>query len=119
MEMTNAEIVMEYKQAKSPMKQIGILADQNLCTKADIVAVLREAGCDLPKYYQPKDTPVILQPLKEPAPELVPTELVKQLKVKAYDAIVSMFPEGGDAQSVYSFIDRITGIAQLIREVEK
>jgi len=37
MEMTKDQIIMEYKQAKAPMKQIAILADQNLCKKKEIV----------------------------------------------------------------------------------
>lgn len=52
--MTNAEIVAEYRQAASPLKQIGILADENLCTRAEIAAVLREAGVALPGCYRKK-----------------------------------------------------------------
>lgn len=61
--MTNEElaIVREYKAAKQPLKQIGILAELNECSKEEIVRILREAGCDLPKQYRPKaikDAPV-------------------------------------------------------------
>lgn len=49
--MSNADIVREYKAAKTPMKQIGILADQNLCKKRDIVEILVKEGCEVPKYY--------------------------------------------------------------------
>lgn len=49
--MSNADIVREYKAAKTPMKQIGILADQNLCKKKDIVEILLKEGCEVPKYY--------------------------------------------------------------------
>lgn len=54
MEMTNAEIVAEYRTAKTPSKQISVLADLNQCTRKEIVEILREAGCDLPKPYQAK-----------------------------------------------------------------
>ena len=49
--MSNTDIVREYKAAKTPMKQIGILADQNLCKKKDIVEILLKEGCEVPKYY--------------------------------------------------------------------
>lgn len=52
--MTNAEIVAEYRQAAAPLKQISILADENMCARSDIVEILREAGCELPKIYLPK-----------------------------------------------------------------
>ena len=49
MVMSNDEIVTEYRQAKAPQKQIGILADLNRCSKQEIVAVLAAAGVELPK----------------------------------------------------------------------
>ena len=54
--MTNEEleIVREYKAAKQPLKQIGILSDLNGVDKSEIVRILREAGCELPKQYAPK-----------------------------------------------------------------
>lgn len=42
MQMTNSEIVMEFTQAKNRRKQVTILADQNLCTEAEIADILRE-----------------------------------------------------------------------------
>ena len=124
MEMTKDQIIMEYKQAKAPMKQIAILADQNLCKKKEIVAILIEAGCDVPKQYLPKE--MRTAPAKDPA-EVVPTEEpksagyeAKSIKEAALDAIVSMLPDeeccGGEA---LAFIDRIRGMLQLIKEIEK
>lgn len=52
--MTNEEIIRDYKQAAAPVKQIGILADLNQCSRQDIVKILREAGCELPKLYDKK-----------------------------------------------------------------
>lgn len=40
MHMTNDEIVRSYKEAKDPQKQIGILADLNLCKKSEIETIL-------------------------------------------------------------------------------
>ena len=54
MTMTNDEIVRDYKAAKTPAKQIAVLADLNVCTKKEIVEILREAGCEPPAYYTKK-----------------------------------------------------------------
>ena len=52
MTMTNEEIIRDYREAKAPMKQIGILADMNCCTRKEIVAILVDAGLKVPKLYQ-------------------------------------------------------------------
>lgn len=59
--MSREDILLEYRQAKNPSKQITILADENGCSRKEIVEVLREAGAELPKYYMkaaaPKEDP--------------------------------------------------------------
>ena len=50
--MSAAEVAAEYRQAKKPLLQIGILADMNGCTKKEIAAVLREQSCELPERYK-------------------------------------------------------------------
>lgn len=52
--MTDAEILREYREAKTPMKQIGILADENQCTKKEIVDFLLAAGLEVPAQFLPK-----------------------------------------------------------------
>jgi len=47
--MTKEEIIRDYMAAKTPSKQITILAELNDCKRADIIEILREAGCKLPK----------------------------------------------------------------------
>ena len=44
MTMTPAEIAKSYREAKNRRAQIGVLADLNVCKKADILAALVEAG---------------------------------------------------------------------------
>jgi len=44
MTMTNEEICRNYRDAKHKAKQIAILADLNVCTKAEILAVLEAEG---------------------------------------------------------------------------
>lgn len=49
--MSNEEILREYRQARYPMKQIGILADENQCTKREIVDILMTAGAEVPGQF--------------------------------------------------------------------
>ena len=46
--MTNEEILRDYRLAKAPLKQIGILADLNQCSKQKIIDILREGGLPCP-----------------------------------------------------------------------
>lgn len=50
MQMTENEIVRNYKQAKKKQEQIKILADLNLCTKKEIRDILEKHGCEVPRY---------------------------------------------------------------------
>jgi hypothetical protein len=45
---TEDEIVRSYKEAMNPIRQIGVLADLNACTQAQICGVLKRAGLKLP-----------------------------------------------------------------------
>lgn len=51
MDMTNEEIVRDYRAAKNRTKQIGILADRNGCSKRGIVDILLEAGEEIPGNF--------------------------------------------------------------------
>lgn len=62
MTMTVDEIVMEYKQAKDPEKQIHIIADQCLCKPSDIRTILKEAGVYVSKAGRPKKRPSAPEP---------------------------------------------------------
>ena len=53
--MSNLEIASTYRQAKQPLKQIGILADLNGVSRKEIAEILRSEGCELPARYQEKD----------------------------------------------------------------
>lgn len=56
--MSNEEILRSYRQAKNPRNQIKILAELNLCDRAEIVQTLKECGVDpkelpnLPRYQR-------------------------------------------------------------------
>lgn len=46
MEMTNGEIVANYRQAKNKSEQVKILADLNTCPIEQIISILTSAGID-------------------------------------------------------------------------
>lgn len=50
--MTDSEIRAEYNTAKSKRKQIGVLADLNGCSHEDMIAKLKELGCEIPEESQ-------------------------------------------------------------------
>ena len=49
MNMTENEIVRQYKEGKNQREQIKILADMNLCENEEIEKILMANGCDIPK----------------------------------------------------------------------
>lgn len=59
MTMTNEEICRDYRAAKAPQKQIGILAELNQCDKERIKCILIEGGEKLPGNMTPKKRPAI------------------------------------------------------------
>lgn len=61
MMMSNLEIASTYRQAKQPMKQIGILADLNGVSRKEIAEILHAQGCELPARYQEKQPKEPLQ----------------------------------------------------------
>jgi len=90
MVMTDSEICSEYRQAKTPQKQIGILADMNCCDKREIVEILRANGETLPGNYV-KKTPAekAIQTAKadagKPKLSLVPSEIIRCIaRVREY-----------------------------------
>ena len=50
---TDGEIITHYRQAANPYVIIGVLADLNACTQAQICGVLKRAGLKLP--VKPKE----------------------------------------------------------------
>lgn len=48
MQMSNEEIVVSYRTAASPAKQIGVLAELNTCSREEIREILTAAGEPVP-----------------------------------------------------------------------
>ena len=105
--MNSEQICREYREAKNKKQQIGILADQNLCGKSEIIKILIEAGEDMscmePKRGKgkPKEAP------KEPLPEVVLRVLYARLdlidqemaaKEEEYKQIVAFIQNFGRQQ---------------------
>lgn len=104
--MSAAEICAEYRQAKSPLKQIGILADENGCTRAEIVAILQDGGEELPGQYNRGKTP-------EPAPEGLAFR--GDLYKAALESIAELL-EMADAreQDYQRFPERVRGVLMML-----
>lgn len=101
MVMSKDEIVVRYRQAKEPAKQIGILADLNCCTKEEIAEILREAGYKLKGYTRPKkiETPeaAMQQPETPEEPKLTALPR-KQLALEdALDIMIGALEDLRDA----------------------
>lgn len=58
MNMTDSEIIRDYKAASNKVKQIGILADMNECKKGRIIEILLAHGVEIPgNFKKPIETP--------------------------------------------------------------
>lgn len=138
MYMSNAEIVSDYRQAKAPMKQIAILADMNQCDRKEIIEILREAGCDLPKQYQkkPKETPKeeaaetledVVKAVKEGLPPDDDTIDAREalpiiIRSAAVEAIARLLKQSDEAREpncdAVDFREQVRGVLAVVHEVE-
>lgn len=119
MNMTNEEIVRDYKQAAKPEEQIAILADLNECTKKEIAQILIDAGMDVPGWYTKGKK-------KKPAeaagdePRTYAEATGKALDVAAVrgaalEVIRELIEQDTDADVIY---DRIIGVIVLEKKLE-
>lgn len=119
MVMTNDEIVMEYKQAKNHFKQISILADQNLCRPKDIVQVLLDADCEVPKQYLPKskapiEVPEAVAPVPAAIKQAAELYTVENIKAIALDVIGELV----ETEASDYFSEQVRGIFTFIKHIE-
>ena len=87
MTMTPEEICREYRQAKSPTKQIQILADLNGCKKDEIKRILVDCGEKLPGNMMPKPKAA---PKAMPVPDETATATMKPEPVNRSDKAAVM-----------------------------
>lgn len=62
--MNSEQICREYREAKNKKQQITILADQNLCTRSEIIKILIEAGEDMECMKPKKSEKEAVVPVK-------------------------------------------------------
>lgn len=136
MMMTDAEIIREYREAAKPMKQIGILADENQCSRGKIVEILREAGMDLPAVYREKartgDGDDLSTAARSPSPEgeaeygpILPapkqagfSERVNDGAIEVIARMVADSDSGADQENeVWHFRERVRGVLALVHEL--
>lgn len=111
MQMTNEEIVRDYKAAANKQKQVRILADLNQTSPSEILTVLAEAGVagvKKPEKIMPRKKPAAVAPAPEPAPvvpaqdiygrietilDAVPEDATEYMRNNAVNLVVSMFTD--------------------------
>lgn len=131
MTMTNEEICRDYRTAKAPMKQIGILAELNQCDKNRIKQILMDGGEKLPgnmipKPKQTKDQAPKAEPKKAEVPEAEETiPMAKALPLligcAAAHVINARAAEMSEADvtAMMDFCQFTKGVMALLEEVER
>lgn len=138
MMMTDAEIIREYREAKTPLKQIGILADENQCSRGKIVDILRAAGVELPAVYREKartgDGGDLSTASRSPSPEgeaewgpILPAPKLAGFSERVNDGAIEVIArmvadsDGGLDQEneVWHFRERVRGVLALVHELRK
>jgi len=111
MYMSATDIAKEYRTAKSPRAQIGILADLNGCTKQEIADILIAQGETVPKYYQKlhKD-PAVLEYAKQRA------EAELEFAMQPSEPVPE--PEPAPAEQITTWEAAVTVIADLLSEIK-
>ena len=130
--MTDEEICRDYRTAKSPLKQIGILAQLNQCPKEKIKEILIAGGCELPGNMRPKPKGPRTA-AKEPEPEKAEPETVPMSEVvavrdalpllvgeSALKVIADLAEKFGDSEDdQFYFRHQVAGVMLLYREIER
>ena len=117
--MSNEEIVREYRQSKKPLVQIGILADENTCSKREIVAILLEAGETVPKQFIPKPAAAVA-----PLPKEVLPGDPGWVRRGAVDAIARLLAESDQAKgaemdyAACALREQVRGVLAMVYQLE-
>ena len=126
--MTDEEIVRDYQAAKSPLKQVGILAQLNNCSKERIKEILVAAGCELPAQMRPRPKKAQAAKEQEPEPETVPMSEVVAVRDAlpllvgecALNVIAELAEKFGDSEDdQFYFRHQVAGVMLLYREIER
>jgi hypothetical protein len=71
MEMTNAEILKSYNEAKNKTSQVGVLAELNCCSKKKIIEILVKGGIDPAVFEKAADKPKVKKNKENPDEEAI------------------------------------------------
>ena len=109
MNMTRAEILKSYKEAKDKKNQIAILADMNICSKQEIRDELIKAGVpgeELPKFRDKKTEPVkvtVIHPQDKPIMPKVVREVCTAKMVEIQERIDA---DQSELKEIKDFMDQ-------------
>lgn len=116
MTMTKEEICRDYRQAKNRLTQVGILADLNGCTKADIKQILIDGGCELPGQMKPKPKGPRKQ-VQEAKPKAAEAPAkAKTANDVALDTIGEIMSSGMDAHIRSYWVDGVMKLFNALKE---
>lgn len=109
MQMTENEIVRNYREAKNKREQVTILADLNRCEKEEIVEILLKNGVDqreLPRKRKPRKKPE--ESSKHSAVDTVASVLAQRIKeidkeLQEHTAVVEALER--ERNDIVSYID--------------
>lgn len=96
--MSEADICLEYNQAKIPSLQVEILADINLCSKEDIMGVLIRNGTDMSRavnHRSRRNTATLSQVMMA---ELEAADAAVRVAVKRYEQVLQSIEKTGGKQ---------------------
>ena len=115
MYMSATDIAKEYRTAKSPRAQIGILAELNACSRQEIADILIAQGEQVPKYYQKQHKdPVVLEFAKQRAEAEL--EFAKQHSEPEPEPEPEPAPE--PVEPITTWKAAVTVIADLLSEIK-
>lgn len=109
--MTEAEICKEYRESKKQNMQIGILAQLNLCKKADIIDILEKNGITVPKPAEKKQTTsnktVTAKVVsKKPVESAKPVEVPQEVRTALEDTLDAIEAKIKDLEKQYAIISK-------------
>ncbi len=123
MTMTNEKICREFRQAKKPLVQIGILADLNQCTRREIADILLAAGEAVPKQFLPrlKSEPEGAGEYRDEN-EKEEKSMEERIARAAVDAIANFLAESDRARAeaddtAWAFQEQVRGVLRVTKEM--
>lgn len=122
MTMTNEEICRDYHMAKTKQKQIGILAELNLCDKDTIKRILIDGGEKLPGTMAAPGQKREWKSAPKQKPEKAPVsraDFQTDLRSQAIELIRKAIDGADSEYSGRSAVERVRGILTMLDAIER